>query len=333
MPDKADTMQDGSLSRRRFLGRILLAALAAGLKRVPLALAATPVKPVFNTMPLRMLGKTKEMVAALGLSGSHLSSIKEEDKAVALIREAMKLEGKTVIDLVWEADGAVRRVAKALSGGDRKKAFLVTGTDKLDKKACLQELIDTLRRLGTDRIDLWMIKEGIFEAGPDHVFSKEGAIGAALDAREKGMITHIGFAGSRNTDFFVAAMEGFYDFGVAEIPLNGNGSLYTRMEETIFPHMRTRSIGTIVSNPLPDGPDAAYPLDPAQILSLMWSQLITAVAAGVDSIKALHAYADIARHYRTVPRPLRGGMMEKLARMKPHPDSPGKPAAERKKAT
>lgn len=330
--DKVDAMQEDALSRRRFLGRVLLAAMAAGLKRAPFAAAATPVEPVFNTMPLRMLGKTKEMVTALGLSGAHLASMKDEDKAVALVRAAMKLEGKTVIDLVWETDGAVQRVAKALAGGDREKAFLVTGTDKLGKKACLQELTDTLQRLGTDRIDLWMVKESIFEANPDYVFSKEGAIGAALTAREKGMITHIGFAGARNTDFFMAAMEGFWDFSTAEIAMNGDGPLYTQLEETIFPRMRARSIGTIISNPLPGGLTETYPLNPAQILSLMWSQLITVVAPGVDSIKALQAYADIARHYKTVPRPLREGMLQKLVQIKPRPESPGSPPPKQKQA-
>lgn len=320
-------MEERSVSRRRFLGSMALAILAAGLKRVPSAWAVMPEKPVFDTMPLRMLGKTKDMVTMLGLSGRQLSAIEDEDKSVALVREAMKLEGKTVIDLVWESDGAFQRVGKALAAGDRKKAYLVAGTDKLGKKACLQQLSETLQRLGTDRLDVWMVKESIFEAGARHVFSKDGAIGAALAAREKGMTTHIGFAGTGNSEFFMACMEGFYDFRVAEVPMNGDGSLYTEFQRTIFPRMLARSVGIIVSNPLVGGLKPAYPLNPPAVMSLMWSQMISVVAAGAASMEEFHAYADIARHYKTVPRPLRLGMMDKLARMKPPAEpSPKSPA-------
>ena len=323
-------MEKRSFSRRRFLKQILSATLTAGLQPLPCSFGATPAKPSFEHLPWRVLGKTQEMVSILGLSGTHLAHMGNENKAVALVREAMKISGKTVVDLVWEADRAAQRVAKALAGGDRKKLFLVTGTDQLSKQACLLQLKETLQRLGTDKIDLWMVKESIFEAGPDKVFSLDGAIGAVLTAQEKGMVKHAGFAGYRNTEFMMAAMEGFFDFRAAEIPMNGIGARYTEIQKKVMPHMLARSIGMIVSNPLMGGVAGPYPLTPAQILSLMWSQLVSAVAAGVDSIEVFRAYIDIARHYKTTPRPLRRQMLEKLSQMLPQPEPAPSPLMNQK---
>ncbi len=323
-------MEERSFSRRRFLKQILFATLATGLQPLSTSFGAMPAKPDFDSMPWRMLGKTQEMVSILGLSGTHLAHMGDESKAVALVREAMHISGKTVVDLVWEADRAAQRVAKALSGGDRKKLFLVTGTDQLSKDACLLQLKETLQRLGTDKIDLWMVKESIFEAGPEKVFSLDGAIGAILTAQEKGMIKHAGFAGYRNTEFMMAAMEGFFDFRAAEIPMNGIGARYTEFQKKVLPRMLARSIGTIVSNPLMGGVAGPYPLTPAQILSLMWSQLVSTVAAGIDSMEVFRAYIDIGRQYKTIPRPLRPLMMEKLAQMQPQPEPAPSPLVNQK---
>ncbi len=312
------------LSRRSFLKEMMLAVLAAGLNPLPLPPATAAERPITNkslyhSMPHRLLGKTREMVPILGFSGAKLAGMSNELAAAALIRAAFDIPGKTVLDLVWEEERAVQLVAWNLVDVKRENLLLVTGTDGHGKSACLKQLEKSLDLLGTDYIDLWMIKESIYEASPSLVFSMDGAIGAILEAKRKKMIRHAGLAGYRNADFFMSAIHGFFDFEAAEIPMNGNGRRYLEFERTVHPHLRARNIGTILSNPLPEGPDGSYPLPAKDILGLFWSQLINVAAVGVDSAESLGAYIEIANRFMTIPRVLRERLLPKL-------DALGQPA-------
>ena len=59
-------------------------------------------------------------------------------------------------------------------------------------------LDDSLRRLRTDRIDLWQFHEIIYDNDPDWVFEK-GGLKAAIEARKAGKVRYIGFTGPQRS--------------------------------------------------------------------------------------------------------------------------------------
>ena len=69
--------------------------------------------------------------------------------------------------------------AFALQGGRRDQVFLMTKHHGRDKKTAMKHLEDSLRRLKTDYIDLWMFHECVYDQDPERIFAPGGGIEAA----------------------------------------------------------------------------------------------------------------------------------------------------------
>jgi hypothetical protein len=110
-------------------------------------------------------------------------------------------------DVLRQLVGLPRRAAEELMGraieGRRDKVFLMTKNCERDYAGSMRCLEDSLRRLRTDRIDLWQFHEIIYDNDPDWVFEK-GGMKAALEARKAGKVRYIGFTGHKHPDIHLA---------------------------------------------------------------------------------------------------------------------------------
>ena len=66
-----------------------------------------------------------------------------------------------------------------------------------DYAGSMKYLDDSLRRLQTDRIDLWQFHEINYDNDPDWVFEK-GGLKAAIEAQKAGKVRFIGFTGHKS---------------------------------------------------------------------------------------------------------------------------------------
>src|SRR5213594_4453402 len=73
--------------------------------------------------------------------------------------------------------------------------FLATKTGKRDEKGAREELHRSLDRLGVDRVDLWQLHSLADPIEWDVALSPGGAIEAAVEARQQGLIRWIGVTG------------------------------------------------------------------------------------------------------------------------------------------
>jgi len=85
----------------------------------------------------------------------------------------------------------------------RDDFFLATKTDRWDFEACRAQIHRSLERLRTDRIDLLQLHALIHPDQWERALSPGGALDAVLEAREEGLVCHIGVTGHGWT---VAAM-------------------------------------------------------------------------------------------------------------------------------
>jgi aryl-alcohol dehydrogenase-like predicted oxidoreductase len=157
-----------SLTRRSFLGMLGLLP-AAGALRLPAATAA-PVPT--GTVPKRKFGRHQEMIGCIGFGGHTLALAPTVGEAANIAHYAID-QGINFFDNAWEYHNgrAEEWMGEALSGGWREKAFIMTKAcihhgkpyevpfSGTDKEKALQMLHAQLKRLQTDRIDLWMIHE------------------------------------------------------------------------------------------------------------------------------------------------------------------------------
>lgn len=114
-------------------------------------------------------------------------------------------EADPALDLLLEYD--VNHIDVAASYGDaeerlkpwlkkhRDRFFLATKTGERTKEGAWSDLMNSLNRMGVEHIDLWQFHCLIDEKEWDTVMSAGGALEAAIEAREKGIIDYIGVTG------------------------------------------------------------------------------------------------------------------------------------------
>src|ERR1035438_1941316 len=180
--------------RRRLLGIAAGASVLAGASRF-----AKGAKSA-GEVPRRRLGHTGEMVSMVGLGGYHLVRPGlDEAESIRIVRAAID-RGINFLDNCWDYNGGQSevRMGKALRDGYRQRAFLMTKIDGRDKNTAARQIDESLRRLGTDQIDLLQFHEVIRMDDPDRIFAAGGAMEAALEARKAGKIRYVGFTGHKS---------------------------------------------------------------------------------------------------------------------------------------
>ena len=103
----------------------------------------------------------------------------------------------------------------------RDKFFLATKTGKRTKKEAWDELMSSLKRMGVDHIDLWQF-HGLFNQDEWEIaMAKGGVLEAAIEARDKGIISNIGVTGHeyRVPKMHMQSLERF-DFDSILLPFN-----------------------------------------------------------------------------------------------------------------
>jgi aryl-alcohol dehydrogenase-like predicted oxidoreductase len=77
----------------------------------------------------------------------------------------------------------------------RERFFLATKTGEREYEGAKSELTRSLERLRVDSIDLWQLHNLVDEAGWETAMAPGGALEAATEARDKGLVKFIGVTG------------------------------------------------------------------------------------------------------------------------------------------
>jgi aryl-alcohol dehydrogenase-like predicted oxidoreductase len=240
-------------------------------------------------MLYRELGKTGLTVSAIGLGCAQLGSSQTE-YAVRVVRRALDL-GVTYIDLARGYRDAEIKVGLALQAsplaGERERLVLSTKTARPTREDAWREINESLERLGTDYLDNVHLHALDSSQEIDRRLGPGGAMEALLEARERGLVRHIGCSG-HHPEVLVEAVQRF-PFEVILCILN----LVERQAlEALIPLCRDRGVAVTVMKPLATG------LLPAP-LALKWllNQSISCAVPGATTIEeaaenALAGHAD-----------------------------------------
>lgn len=172
-------------------------------------------------IPQQLLGRTQISVPILGLGGAGrtpLSRVGEEQEAIAIIERALDL-GIRYFDTASSYGPSEERLGKVLPA-HRTSLFLASKTGHRDRDSAWQDLEQSLQRLQTDYLDLWQFHALTYDWDLNTLLDQQqGAIKAAEEARQQGIIRFIGITGHHNPAILAEGLRR-YPFDTALIPIN-----------------------------------------------------------------------------------------------------------------
>jgi aryl-alcohol dehydrogenase-like predicted oxidoreductase len=205
------------------------------------AVAKPPVQ-----IPETVLGSTAMSLPILGLGGSAspLSRPDEENQAIAIIERAVEL-GIRYFDTAANYGPSEERLGNALSG-ERSRLLLASKTSARNRDEAWRDLEQSLRRLKTDYLDLWQFHALTYDWDLDTILdTQQGAIKAAEEAKQQGLIRFVGITGHHNPAIIAKGLRR-YPFDTALIPVNA-ADMHTPQPfiTGVLPIARQRQVGII----------------------------------------------------------------------------------------
>ncbi len=332
MVDKHDKKAENDrlspdLNRRQFLKGIGLIGVGGGTaladhvlrSNEPGQAAQTDLVPTSSTIPLqgesdslisqtssgeiprRPLGRTGVQVSAIGLGGATLGQAKSMEEGIRITHEAIDA-GVTFMDNAWEYNNhrSEEWMGKALQGR-RDNVFLMTKvcTHGRDAKVAMQQLEESLRRLGTDYLDLWQIHEVVYHNDPEMIFRSNGAIEALDRAKKEGKVRFVGFTGHKDPAIHLKMLSYNYPFDTVMLPLNCFDATFNSFEQQVLPELNRRGIGVIGMKSLSGTGDAVKQgvVTVQDALRYAMSLPVATTVSGIDSLQVLRQNLSIARGF------------------------------------
>ncbi len=286
-------------TRREFLHVSAAGVAAVGAGEINLFASTTNDGGV----PQRRLGRTGERVSLMALGGHACTNPKklEERESLRLIRRAVD-EGITFMDNCWDYhDGvAEERMGLALAeGGRREKVFLMTKVCGRTAKEAESNLEESLRRLKTDRIDLWQFHEIVYDNDPDWIFAKGGAIEAAQRAVKAGKVRYLGFTGHKDPSIHLKMLDKPFEWTSVLMPLNVMDVHYRSFQKQVLPELLKRNIAPLAMKSLGGNGSIVTKAGIAveDALRYVLSLPVASLVSGIDSEKVLDQNLRVVRNF------------------------------------
>ena len=184
----------------------------------------------------------------------------------------------------------------------RGKVFQASKSAGRSRAEALQDLDDTLNRLGTDYLDLWQIHDIRTDADIAAIEATEGALKAFIDARQDGRVRHIGVTGHHDPRILSHAVR-HWPVDAVMMPINpAEGVIGGFMTDTL-PAAIKRGIAVIAMKVFGAGhyiqPDAGVTADLLARYAL--SRGATLAIAGCRTPDEVYALAEAGKDFSPMP--------------------------------
>ena len=250
MTDSNDLPQVPGQSRRDFLrlgGAVAAAVASQTVGSAVYADAAAANPATAQAMPTRNLGKTGFKAGIFSLGGqSALERANNADVAVPLIERALDL-GVNYIDTSSIYGGPDRwseQYIGQVMKRRRQQAFLASKTKERTRDGSLRMLEKSLSLLQTDHLDCWQLHDLGTMGDIEEVFAKGGAMEALIQAKEQGVVKHLGITGHFRPDCLIEAIRR-HPFDTVLLALNAADKFHYSFAEQLIPLAVERQMGII----------------------------------------------------------------------------------------
>jgi aryl-alcohol dehydrogenase-like predicted oxidoreductase len=288
---------------------------------------ASQIKGDGDGLPRRPFGRGGDMVSILALGGWHSVARcalekADESESIRLMHAAIG-EGINFFDNAWDYhDGYAEEVmGRALAmDGNRNRVFLMTKNCERDYAGSLRNLEDSLRRLQTDRLDLWMFHECNYDNDPDWIFAR-GAVRAALEARQAGKVRYIGFTGHKDPRIHMKMLGMPHPWDAVLMPINVMDAHYRSFLNQVVPRCLELGAAPIGMKGFGGGWPAGRILErlggragitPGNLLRFNLSQPTVSQVVGIRDMEQLRFAIGVARVFEPMPESEQEALLESV---------------------
>ena len=148
-------------------------------------------------IPQAPFGRTGHQSRRLIFGAAALSRASEADAARAL--ELVTRHELDHLDTAASYGDSELRLAPWLAGNGRDRFFLATKTGERTYRAAADQIRRSLARLGVDHVDLLQLHNLVDAAEWEIAMGPDGALRAAVEARDAGLVRFIGVTGHGTT--------------------------------------------------------------------------------------------------------------------------------------
>jgi aryl-alcohol dehydrogenase-like predicted oxidoreductase len=204
----------------------------------------------------RTLGRTGARLLPVSLGGEGiLRTTGRAKEAVPVILEALRL-GVRYCDTApayQQSQDYYGEAFRSAGPQARNGVFLASKTHERTRDGALRLLDDSLRRLGTDRLDLWQMHDLRHRRELDVLCGRGGALEAARESQADGRVRFIGLTGHHDPDVLVEAMQRF-PFDSVLVALNPADPRYRPFAPTVVAEARRQGMGVVGMKVMAAGP-------------------------------------------------------------------------------
>ena len=167
-----------------------------------------------ETRPLGDTGHESSVLAFGAIALDHLA----QDAATELVHEVLD-RGVDHVDVAPQYGTAEVKLAPALEER-REEVFLGCKTLERGARGARGKLEDSLDRLGVESIDLYQFHAVTDSEEIDRIVADDGALAAVREARDEGLVDHVGLTSHGHPDVVREAIERIPDLETVMLPVN-----------------------------------------------------------------------------------------------------------------
>jgi predicted aldo/keto reductase-like oxidoreductase len=197
-------------------------------------------------METRPFGKTGEKFPILSFGGQRIVDDHNctEDEAIEIVNAAID-RGIRYFDTAWmySAGQAETRLGKVVKHR-RSEMWIATKAWEPTKDGARKQLETSLSRLQTDYVNEWRMHNMCDYGRLDAFTGKGGALEAAVQAREEGLVRYISFSGHTDPQILIEGLNRF-PFDSALIAVSALDQFILSFAEEFLPVANERGVATI----------------------------------------------------------------------------------------